>query len=146
MMSEKINVVCLSCGATNRFPAEASGKTVVCGKCKSPLPPPGRVLEPSAEELAVLIRNSALPLLIDFYTETCIPCRMMHSIVESLASRRAGDLIVARIDTNAMPEMARAFRIEAVPTFIMFKKGIERGRTMGAMNETDFSLWAASKS
>lgn len=145
-MTEKINVVCPGCGATNRFPAEAEGKTVVCGRCKSLLPVPGKVLEPPADQLAVLIKNSALPLLIDFYSETCVPCRMMHPIVESLAARRAGNLTVARVNTAAFPDMARAFRVEAVPTFVMVKGGVERGRTMGAMNETDFSLWAASKS
>jgi len=145
-MTEKINVVCPACGATNRFPAEADGKTVVCGRCKSPLPMPGRVLEPSADQLTVLIQKSARPLLIDFYSETCVPCRMMHPIVESLAARRAGDLTVVKVNTNMLPEMARTFRVEAVPTFVIIKNGIERGRTMGAMNETDFSLWAASKS
>jgi len=145
-MTETINVVCPGCGATNRFPAEASGKTVVCGRCKALLPPPGRVLEPSADQLAVLIQKSGLPLLIDFYSETCVPCRMMHPILESLAARRAGDLTVVRVNTAALPDMARAFRVEAVPTFVMIKNGVERGRTMGAMNETDFSLWAASKS
>ncbi len=102
-MTEKINVVCPACGATNRFPAEAGGKTVVCGRCKSLLPMPGRVLEPSADQLTVLIQKSALPLLIDFYSETCVPCRMMHPIVESLAARQAGDLTVARVNTSALP-------------------------------------------
>ncbi len=145
-MTDKINVVCPGCGATNRFPAEAVGKTVVCGRCKALLPIPGRVLEPSADQLTILMQKSALPLLIDFYSETCIPCRMMHAIVESLAARRAGDLTVVRVNTGTQPDLARAFRIEAVPTFVMIKNGLERGRTMGAMNETDFSLWAASKS
>jgi thioredoxin 2 len=145
-MTEKVNVVCPQCGATNRFPVDATGKTVVCGRCKSPLPVPGRVLEPTPDQLTVLIQKGALPLLIDFYSETCVPCRMMHPIIESLAARRAGDLTVARINTAACPELVRAFRIEAVPTFVMMRGGVERGRTMGAMNETDFSLWAASKS
>jgi thioredoxin 2 len=143
-MSEKIKVSCLGCGGTNQIPEEAVGKKAVCGRCKTPLPIPGRVLEPTEDQLAVLIQRAALPVLIDFYSETCAPCRMMHPILESLAQRRAGNLTVVRVDTAAFPDVAGAFRVQAVPTFVVMRRGNEAGRTMGAMSETDFSLWAAS--
>jgi len=143
-VSEKIKVSCLGCGGTNQIPEEAAGKTAVCGRCKTPLPVPGRVLEPTEDQLAVLVQRASLPLLIDFYSETCAPCRMMHPILESLARRRAGNLTVVRVNTAAFPDLAGAFRIQAVPTFVVMRRGHEAGRTMGAMSETDFSLWAAS--
>ena len=52
---------------TIAFPAAARGKTVVCGKCKSPLPEPGTILEPGAEGIDALFRNSSLPVLADFF-------------------------------------------------------------------------------
>ena len=145
-MDDKKRISCLRCGATNAFPLAAGVKTVVCGRCKSPLPVPGTVLEPSEEEVAVLIQNGSLPILLDFFSETCMPCHMMRPVIESLARRRAGDLMVVKVDTDRRRELAEAFRIRAVPTFVVMKKGVELGRTSGAMNETDFSLWVASRS
>jgi thioredoxin 2 len=145
-MDDKVRVSCPHCGATNNYPTAAAGKTVVCGRCKSVLPYPGAVLEVSENQLTTLIQNAALPVLIDFYSPTCIPCRIMHPIVESLAKRRAGELTVVRVLTDENPGLSSAFRIQGVPTFVVMRKGIEMGRTSGAMNETDFSLWVASKS
>ncbi|MBM3293944.1 MAG: thioredoxin family protein, partial [Candidatus Aminicenantes bacterium] len=83
---------------------------------------------------------------IDFYSHTCRPCRMMHPVVESLAKRRAGEITVLKVNTDENPDLASAFRIQAVPTFVVMKRGVEMGRTAGAMSEMDFSLWVASKS
>jgi thioredoxin 2 len=143
---EKIKISCLQCGATNAYPVGAGAKAVVCGRCKTPLPIPGTVLEPSPEQAMALIENAKLLLLLDFSSPTCMPCHMMRPVVESLAKRRAGDLMVIKIETDGNQELAAAFKIQAVPTFIVLKDGFERGRTSGAMNETDFALWVASKS
>jgi thioredoxin 2 len=144
-MAEKINVSCLQCGATNAYPSGEAGRKVVCGRCKTPLPQPGSVLEPGPEQVVTLIQSAKMPLLIDFSSPTCMPCRMMQPIVESLAKRRAGSLVVVKVETDVHQDLAAAFKIKAVPTFVVLKDGFERGRTTGAMNETDFSLWVASK-
>jgi thioredoxin 2 len=144
---DKVKISCLECGATNNFPVAAAGKTVVCGKCKTPLPVPGQMLEPPARAVANLIQNAGLSLLIDFYSTTCAPCHMMHPIVEGLAKRRAGEVMALKVnvDLRENQELAAAFRIQAVPTFVVIKKGYEIARSSGAMPETDFSLWVASK-
>jgi thioredoxin 2 len=146
-LTEKVKVSCLECGATNNFPMESAGKTVVCGRCKNRLPVPGQVLEPAAWSVSNLIQKAGLSLLIDFYSTTCAPCHMMHPIVESLAKRRAGDVMVIKVnvDVDENRELAAAFKIKAVPTFVILKKGYEIARVSGAMPETDFSLWVASK-
>jgi thioredoxin 2 len=146
MYDDKVKVSCGVCGATNNFPLAARGKTVVCGRCKSPLPEPGAVLEPSMEGIIGLFRNSSLPVLADFYSTTCGPCHMMHPILERLAARRAGEIVVVRINVEYQPELAREFGVQGVPTFVIVKKGAEMGRTVGAMDESSFALWAASRS
>ncbi|NIM91795.1 MAG: thioredoxin fold domain-containing protein [Candidatus Aminicenantes bacterium] len=143
--SEKAKISCLNCGATNNYPLVSKGKKVVCGRCRSPLPIPGEVLGLSPDQVAGLIQNSSLPLLFDFYSPTCPPCHMMHPVVEGLARRRAGEIMVIRLNVDESPEFAAHFGIQGVPTFIVFFKGYERGRSSGAMSETDFSLWVASK-
>jgi thioredoxin 2 len=145
MPGDMIKVSCRNCGTTNYFPQGAEGKKVVCGRCKAALPLPGTVLEPRTREAVNLFQNSSLPILVDFYSPTCAPCRMMHPVVERLAKRRAGEIVTARIDVEKEPELAREFGIQAVPTFVIVSKGIERARTAGALSETDFSLWVASQ-
>jgi thioredoxin 2 len=141
----KVKVSCLECGATNAYPPTAGEKAVVCGRCRTPLPVPGRVLEPKADQAVALIQSAGLPLLLDFFSTTCMPCHRMHPIVENLARRRAGDLMVLKINTETHAELAAALKIKAVPTFVVMKKGFEIGRISGAMPEMDFSLWVASK-
>lgn len=143
-MEDKVKVSCPSCGATNNYPLSQEGKAVVCGRCKHPLPVPGTVLEPSPEEIQVLIQSGHLPVLIDFYSTTCAPCQMMHPIVESLAQRRRGEVMVLKVNVDRLAELTAEIGIQAVPTFIVFARGYERGRTSGAMPEMDFSLWVAS--
>lgn len=146
MAAEKVKVSCFNCGTTNLFPLDAQGKNVVCGRCKTGLPLPGTVLEPSAQQAYNMIRNSSLPVLVDFYSPTCAPCLMMHPVLERLASRRRGEIAVVRVDIDRHPEMAKGLGIQAVPTFVVFHKGTERGRSAGAMAEDSFALWVASRS
>ncbi len=144
-MSDKIKISCPNCGATNNYPAEAAGKTVRCGRCHSDLPAPGTVLELEPDKAYRLFQAASLPILVDFYSPTCAPCHIMHPLVERLAERRKGQIMVLRINTARHPELAASFGIQAVPTFIIIHRGTERGRASGAMAEADFSLWVASR-
>ncbi len=146
MTGEKIKVSCGHCGTTNYFPAGAEGRKVVCGRCRTQLQPPGTILEASSpQETYGLVRNSSLPVLMDFYSTTCAPCVIMEPILERLARRRAGELAVVRVDVGRLPELGQGFGVSSVPTFVLIRKGVERGRTLGAMSEEDFSLWVASQ-
>jgi thioredoxin 2 len=140
-----MKVSCSFCGATNNYPVEESEKKVVCGRCKNPLPLPGKIITPTPEQAYTLIQKSSLPILVDFFSPTCAPCHMMHPIVVDLAERRAGELMVLQLDVNTHGELGAALGVQGVPTFIIFHRGYERARTVGAMSETDFSLWVASK-
>jgi thioredoxin 2 len=144
-MSDKIRVSCFQCGATNNYPTDAVGKKVVCGKCHNALPVPGEVLELPQDKAYNLFYHSSLPVLVDFYSPTCGPCLAMHPIVERLAKRRAGELMVVRLNVDRLPEVGASFNIKGVPTFVVLSKGTERGRISGAMPEADLSLWVASR-
>ncbi len=146
MAEDKLKVSCATCGTTNFFPLAARGKTVVCGRCKSPLPEPGKVLDPDGDGILKLFHNSSLPVLADFYSTTCGPCHMMHPVLERLAARRAGEIVVVRINVEYHQDLAREFGVQGVPTFVIVHKGAERGRQVGAADESSFALWAASRS
>ncbi len=144
-MAEKIRVSCVRCGATNNYPADASGKKVVCGRCKTILPEPGIVLELAPQVVPNFLQRCRLPVLIDFYSPSCAPCLMMEPILERLARRRAGEIMVLKLNVDDHPELTASFGVRAVPTFIILHDGTERARASGAMAEADFSLWVASR-
>jgi len=141
---DKVRVVCLNCGSVNAFPSAAEGKKIVCGRCQSPLPRPGEVLEPNEAGLQAVLANKSLPVVVDFYSTTCAPCHLMHPLVARLAHRRQGELLVVKANVEAHPGLASQLQIRAVPTFVVFSRGYEMGRTSGAMSEADFSLWVAT--
>lgn len=144
-LTEKLKVSCPNCAATNNYPLKNEGKKVVCGRCKSHLPKPGDVFEPTPEQAHNLLYDSSLPVLVDFYSPTCAPCNMMFPVVENLAARRAGEISVIKINVDQNQQLAEAFGVRGVPTFVIVHKGNERDRMSGAVNETDFSLWVASR-
>ncbi len=144
-MTESLKVSCPNCAATNNYPLSDQGKKVVCGRCKSSLPKPGAVFEPTPEQIQKLLYEASLPVLVDFYSPTCAPCNMMHPIVEDLAARRAGEITAIKINVDNNQQLASGFGIQGVPTFVLIHKGNERDRMSGAVSETDFSLWVASR-
>ncbi|MCX8161107.1 MAG: thioredoxin domain-containing protein [Candidatus Saccharicenans sp.] len=143
MGERKIKVSCFQCGQTNYYPEEAGSRTVVCGRCRSPLPRPGDVVTVNPVQAMNLISRSSLPVLVDFYSDSCGPCLLMAPILERLARRRAGELMVIKVDVERHQDLSAQLGITAVPTFIVFHKNAERGRLSGAMGEMDFSLWVA---
>ncbi len=144
-MDEKVKVSCPQCGATNNYPLAAGGKAVVCGRCRNPLPVPGSVLEPTPAELQVLIGSAHLPVLADFFSDTCMPCRAMKPIIQRLAERRRGEIMVVEVRVESHMDFAASLGVQGVPTFIVFSGGSERGRVSGAMSEADLGLWVASQ-
>jgi thioredoxin-like negative regulator of GroEL len=140
---KKVKVSCLQCGTTNNVPLNVRGKKVVCGRCREELSSPGVVVEPQPNQAYALFQKSAIPVLVDFFSVSSMSCELMHSMVMDLAERRMGELMVARINVEENPEMAAAFGIQKVPTFLVLYRGNERARSVGEMTETDFSLWVA---
>src|SRR5882724_11006825 len=107
-----MTVTCPSCGSRNRVPATRLGDKAHCGNCKKDLLPMGKpaVVE-SASEFDELVGQAALPVLVDFWASWCPPCRAVAPEIEKLAEERAGQVVVAKVDTEALPEVAGRFGI-----------------------------------
>ena len=126
-------VKCLSCGAQNRVPASRLRDKARCASCKSQLLPLSKpVAVSSAEEFEELVRGSPVPVLVDFWAAWCGPCRAVAPELEKLAEARAGSVAIAKVDTEALPDVAGRFGIRSIPTMILFKGGAEAKRIMGA--------------
>jgi thioredoxin 2 len=125
---------CPHCGAKNRVLASKLDRAPKCGRCHAEL---GPIAEPVAIESAAdfdgLVASSPLPVLVDFWATWCAPCRTVAPELERLARERAGQAVIAKLDTDRVPEVAGRFGIRGVPTMILFRRGQEASRVSGAM-------------
>lgn len=86
-----------------------------------------------AAALFELVRTSALPVLADFHADWCGPCRFMAPVLEQFAHQHAGEVVVAKLDTDRNPEAAEQYGIRGIPTMILFLNGEEVDRQVGAV-------------
>ena len=125
---------CDFCGAKNRILASRLDDAAQCGKCHKPLLPLTAPIQiGSVEEFEELIASSALGVLVDFWADWCGPCHKVAPEIDALAKMKAGTLIVAKVDTEALTALAAKYRIASIPTMILFRHGHEVRRASGAM-------------
>jgi thioredoxin 2 len=130
---------CPHCGKQNRIPVEHLADVGRCGACKTPLPANGAPVEADETFFDTLVRRAKVPVLVDFWAAWCGPCRMMAPELEKLAASRAGQILVAKVNTDAHPELARRFSIEALPTLVLFRQGQPTQRLSGARTASAIS-------
>jgi thioredoxin 2 len=132
-MPEGLVRACSSCGKKNRVLYSKLGEEARCGSCGTPLPPPSEPLAvDQGGELTALLRESGLPVLVDFWAPWCGPCRMVAPEMAKVAERNAGRLLVVKVNTDVDPKVGAEHRIQSIPTMAVFQKGREVNRTMGA--------------
>ena len=73
--------------------------------------------------------------MVDFFSPTCGPCRMMSPVIDNLARQYVGRVIIAKLDTSSNRETPAQFQIRWVPTLIFFKNGQKVDLITGAMEE-----------
>lgn len=79
------------------------------------------------------VLDSDLPVLIDFWAEWCVPCKMIEPHVVALADELAGKLRVGRLDVDANPNIMMQYGVMGIPTLILYKGGEPVERLTGYM-------------
>ena len=125
-------VMCPFCLTLNRVDLERAADRPKCGECGKPLllDRPVKVTDQSME---AVIKGSTVPVVVDFYADWCAPCKMMAPMLDQLAHDLQGELLVAKLDTDANPTMAIRYGIRGIPTLIVFRDGEERKRQTGVV-------------
>lgn len=80
-------------------------------------------LELTSDNFQKQVIESRIPVLVDFWTATCGPCRRLAPIVDDLSKEVAGQYLIGKIDVWDEPELAAQYRVSALPTLLIFQGG-----------------------
>lgn len=76
-------------------------------------------------------------VLVDFYADWCVPCKMMAPVVEAVAEEFGDKLLVGKLNTSENMSIAENYQVMNIPTLIFFRGGKEVNRVVGGMRKED---------
>ncbi len=125
-------VACPFCSTLNRVDLTKVDNRPKCGNCGRPilLDRPIAVSDADFDQVTV---GTTVPVVVDFYADWCGPCKIMAPLLDDVANRRAGEMLVLKLDTDQNPATGQRFGIRGIPTLIAFRGGKEVSRRVGAV-------------
>ena len=85
------------------------------------------------------VLKAATPVLVDFWAEWCMPCRMLTPTIDAVAEEINGKVKVGKVDTDANRNIAVKYSINAIPTVILFKNGEVKKKWVGLTSKDDLT-------
>ncbi len=139
-MSGAVHLVCQHCAAVNRVPAERLDEAPKCGRCHRAILD-GVPVELTTANFDTFVSRNDLPVVVDFWAEWCGPCKTMAPVFAQTAREQRTRFRLAKLDTDAQPDIAGRYGIRSIPTLILFKEGRELDRQLGAVDATRLRAW-----
>jgi len=132
---------CPQCDRSNRIPAGHLADTGRCGACKAPLPPASEPVAVDAAMFDEVVRDSRVPVLVDFWADWCGPCHMAAPEVARAAKEMAGKAVVLKVDTERVPELAARYNVRGIPNFAIFHNGKLVRQQAGVVDAEQLKSW-----
>jgi len=82
-----------------------------------------------------IIKNSELPVLVDFYADWCKPCLRIAPSLEEIADEKSGEVLVCKVDVDQSQNIATAYQVMSIPNIISFKNGEMYKRVVGVVSK-----------
>jgi thioredoxin 1 len=96
------------------------------------------VLELTDDNFDAEVLQSDEPVLVDFWAEWCMPCKMMNPTIDAIAAEYAGKAKVGKVDTDSNREVSVKYGIQAIPTVLLFKGGEVQKKFVGLTTKDQF--------
>ncbi|MDO5552877.1 MAG: thioredoxin [Planctomycetia bacterium] len=96
----------------------------------------GSVIELKEQDFDAVVLKSEVPVLVDFWSPTCVPCRAIAPILEDLAEEYEDDLKIVKVNIFDHANLAGQLGIANLPTLILFDQGQTVERTVGALSKS----------
>ena len=81
------------------------------------------------------VRQSTLPVLVDFWAQWCGPCKMLAPVLDEIAVEQNGRAKVVKVNVDENPALVQSYNIQSIPTLLYFAGGEVRDRTIGALTK-----------
>jgi thioredoxin 2 len=138
-MSDSLLIPCPHCNGLNRIPEARLHEHPKCGRCKQQvlLATPFNL---SQGDYASQIKGD-LPLLVDVWAQWCGPCKSFAPVFEQAARELSGRCRLAKLDSEANPQLSGQLGIRSIPSLILFRDGKEVARQSGAFPLQQLLVW-----
>ena len=98
---------------------------------------PSAVTSVGSADFDAVVLNAGGPVVVDFFATWCGPCKRLSPIIDQIASERAGKVKFVRLDVDESKDVASKYKVDAMPTLVLFDKGAEKTRWVGYMDKSE---------
>lgn len=92
----------------------------------------------------VVERSREVPVVLDFWSPSCPPCRILGPLLEKLADEHQGRFVLVKANTDQLPDVAASLGVEAVPTVFAVRDGQIVDQFVGLLPEREVRAWLAA--